>query len=68
MKEITIALLGFLISSNIWLWINLWNIKKEHFRFAESITDFLKDFLEELSQQPPKDCSCKCPEQSADKV
>ena len=68
MKEILGLLLAFSVCSNVWLWVNLWNLNNEHFRFSESMTSFLKEFLEELSQQPPKDCSCKCSEQSANEV
>lgn len=44
MKELVGALLGLLVSSNIWLWLNLWNLKNEHFRLAEAVAHRSAEF------------------------
>lgn len=64
MKELVGLLVAMLVSSNVWLWINLWNLKNEHFEFARRMIGFLT----ELCEQPPENCSGECSEQPADKV
>lgn len=64
MKELTGAVIGGLIVSNVWLWLNLWNLKNEHFEFERAIFRFLK----ELCQQPAEDGSGKSSNKPADEV
>ena len=46
MKEILGLLLAFSVCSNVWLWVNLWNLKKEHLRLEERMNSLLKEKLE----------------------
>lgn len=64
MKELVGLLVAMLVSSNVWLWINLWNLKNEHFEFRKRMIGWLT----ELCQQPSEDGSGKCSEQPANKV
>lgn len=45
-SEMIGALLGLSIGSNIWLWINLWNLKNELFRFEADTVGLLKGIFE----------------------
>lgn len=45
MKEIIGAVFGGLIVSNVWMWINLWNLKKEHFEFRKRMIETLKELF-----------------------
>lgn len=68
MKELFCALLVFSVLSNIWLWINFWNLKCRHFEFEEITLSSIRDLLTVLCKHPAEDRSGQSAEQPADKV
>lgn len=64
MKTLIALALAFSVSSNVWLWVNLWNLKTEHFRFREDTIALLK----ELCEQPTENCPGESAEKTTDKV
>lgn len=58
------AIIAGLICSNVWLWINLWNLKQTHFDFEHLTFDLLKEF----AQRPAEDGASQSAEQPTHKV
>lgn len=57
MKEIFISLLAFSVCSNVWLWINLWNLKNELFDFEKRILDYLAILAKQITADHAKDAA-----------
>lgn len=57
MKEILISLLAFSVCSNVWLWINLWNLKNELFDFEKRILDYLAILSKQITADHAKDAT-----------
>lgn len=46
------VLIAFLVSSNIFLWINLWNLKCTLFEFHKNTLDLLKELAQGATNTP----------------
>ncbi len=62
--SVTGAVIAGLLCSNIWLWINLYNLKQTHFEFEHLIFKLLK----ELCEQPAQDSASESTQKPANKV
>lgn len=49
------ALLGLFIGSNVWLWINLWNLENELFGFEKRIHELLEVLAKEIATNHAED-------------
>lgn len=49
MKDIVYALLAFSVCSNIFLWFQVWYLKKVHFEFEKIVFKWLAVFAEQIS-------------------
>lgn len=59
-----VAVIVFSVMSNIFLWMNLWNLKKTVFEFQRKNIEYLK----ELCKEPTENSSRESTEQTANKV
>lgn len=57
MKEILGLLLAFSVCSNVWLWVNLWNLKNELFDFEKRVLDYLAILAKQIAADHTKDAA-----------
>lgn len=55
MKDIVYALLAFSVCSNIFLWLQVWYLKKTHFEFEEIVFKWLEKLAEQISDNRAND-------------
>jgi hypothetical protein len=63
-RSFVVAVIVFSVMSNIFLWMNLWNLKKTVFEFQRKNIEYLK----ELCKEPTENSSRESTEQTANKV
>ena len=63
-RSFVVAVIVFSVMSNIFLWMNLWNLKKTVFEFQRKNIEYLK----ELCKEPTENSSRESAEQTANKV
>ena len=63
-RSFVVAVIVFSFMSNIFLWMNLWNLKKTVFEFQRKNIEYLK----ELYKEPTENSSRESTEQTANKV
>lgn len=57
MKEFFVSLLAFSVCSNVWLWVNLWNLKNELFDFERRVLDYLAILAKQIATDHAKDAA-----------
>ena len=55
MKDIVYALLAFSVYSNIFLWFQVWYLKKAHFEFEKIVLKWLAILAEQISDNRAND-------------
>ena len=63
-RSFVVAVIVFSVMSNIFLWMNIWNLKKTVFEFQRKNIEYLK----ELCKEPTENSSRESTEQTANKV
>ncbi len=63
-RSFMVAVIVFSVMSNIFLWMNLWNLKKTVFEFQRKNIEYLK----ELCKEPTENSSRESTEQTANKI
>ncbi len=63
-RSFMVAVIVFSVISNIFLWMNLWNLKKTVFEFQRKNIEYLK----ELCKEPTENSSRESTEQTANKI
>ncbi len=62
------VILTALAFSNVWLWINLWNIKQKHFKFEHTVFRLLWDIVQLLPEDSTGQSADEATGQSADEA
>lgn len=63
-RSFMVAVIVFSVMSNIFLWMNLWNLKKTVFEFQRKNIEYLKG----LCKEPTENSSRESTEQTANKI
>lgn len=69
MRDVLMILFGWGVVSNILLWIYIWILRQQMFDMhSDSLGLFKLLFSKELTENPPKDGSEKCSDQTTNKI